>query len=97
MVTKEDVIEVLKTIMDPEIFLDIWFLGLIYDIAIEDGAYVNIKMTFTTPTCPAGPDMVLAVREKVAALEGVEDVYVEVVFTPPWEPNEEVKGLMGMI
>ena len=97
MVTKEDVIEVLKTIQDPEIYLDIWFLGLIYDISIEDGVYVTIKMTFTTPTCPQGPDMVLAVRERVAALEGVEDVYVEVVFTPAWEPSEEVKGLLGML
>lgn len=96
MVTKEAIIEVLKTIQDPEIFLDIWFLGLIYDIKIEDEAYVTITMTFTTPTCPQGPEMVLAVRERVAELEGVEDVYVEVVFDPPWQPNDEVKGLLGM-
>ena len=96
MVTKEQVIEVLKTIEDPEIFLDIWFLGLIYGISIEEGI-VSIEMTFTSPACPAGPELVLAVREKVAALEGVEDVQVKVVFTPPWEPSDEVKGMLGFI
>ena len=96
MVTKEQVIEALKKVEDPELFLDIWFLGLIYHIAIDDGV-VSIDMTFTSPGCPAGPDMVLAVREKVATLPDVKDVLVKVVFTPPWEPNEEVKALMGFI
>ncbi|MGI6525444.1 MAG: metal-sulfur cluster assembly factor [Bdellovibrionota bacterium] len=97
MVTKEAVIEALKTVLDPELLLDVWFLGLIYDISIEDESFVNIKMTLTTPACPAGPEMVLSVRERVAALEGVEDVYVTLCFDPPWEPNEEVKALLGFI
>ncbi len=97
MITKEDVIEKLKQVKDPEIGLDLWFLGLIYDIKIEDGGYITVTMTFTTPMCPQGPEMVLDVRAKVAELDGVEDVYVEVVFDPPWEPNEEVKALMGFM
>lgn len=97
MITKEDVIEKLKQVKDPEIGLDLWFLGLIYDIKIEDESYVTITMTFTTPMCPQGPEMVLDVRAKVAELDGVEDVYVEVVFDPPWQPNEEVKALMGFM
>ena len=97
MITKEDVIEKLKQVKDPEIGLDLWFLGLIYDIKIEDESYVTVTMTFTTPMCPQGPEMVLDVRAKVAELDGVEDVYVEVVFDPPWQPSEEVKALMGFM
>ncbi len=96
MVTREQVIEVLKTIEDPELFLDIWFLGLIYDISIAEDT-ISIEMTFTTPNCPAGPDLVYAVRDKLSKLEGVEDVVVKVVFTPPWEPSDEVKGLLGFL
>ncbi len=96
MPTRDQVIEVLKTVEDPELFLDIWFLGLVYDIQIRDKE-VSIEMTFTTPLCPAGPEIVEAVRSKVGKLEGVEKVEVKVVFTPPWEPNDEVKGMLGML
>ena len=96
MATREDVVEVMKTVEDPELFLDIWFLGLIYSIDV-DGTDVNIEMTFTTPLCPAGPQLVEEVRSKTAALEGVEDVQVKVVFTPPWKPSDEVKGMLGMM
>ncbi|MFO0417642.1 MAG: metal-sulfur cluster assembly factor [Pseudomonadota bacterium] len=94
--TKEQVIEVLKTVEDPELFLDIWFLGLIYNIAIDDGVVV-IDMTFTSPMCPAGPQLKHEVQTKVAAIEGVKEVSVAITFQPPWEPSEEVKGLLGMM
>lgn len=93
---KDKIIEILKTIEDPEIFLDIWFLGLIYGIYLdEEKGLVKIEMTFTTPLCPYGPELVNQVDKGIRGIEGVTDVQVDVVFTPPWEPNDEVKALMG--
>jgi metal-sulfur cluster biosynthetic enzyme len=98
---KERIIEALKTIEDPELFLDIWFLGLIYNIGIDDtdptGAEIAIDMTFTSPMCPAGPELRHAVVTKVGELEGVQKVTVNITFQPPWEPSDEVKGLLGMM
>ena len=94
MVTKEQVIEALKTVEDPELFLDVWFLGLVYNISIDEDN-VGIEMTFTSPFCPAGPMLLEQVKEKVRAL-GVKEVNVKVVFNPPWTPPEEVKALMGL-
>lgn len=94
--TKEAVIEVLKTVEDPELFLDIWFLGLIYGIEISDGK-VAIQMTFTSPMCPAGPMLIDDVQTKVAKIPGVQKVDVEITFTPPWEPSDDVKGMLGML
>ena len=95
-VEKQAVIEALKLVEDPELFLDIWFLGLIYDIAIQ-GGLVNIEMTFTSPMCPAGPELVEDVMNKVGAVPGVDKVDVKVVFSPPWKPSDEVKGMMGFL
>lgn len=96
MVTRDQVVEVLKTVEDPEIFLDIWFLGLIYNIDIREDT-VAIEMTFTTPLCPAGPMITDEVKTKVSKLEGVKSVDLKVVFTPPWQPSDEVKAMLGMI
>ena len=96
MVTKDQIIEVLKTVEDPELFLDIWFLGLIYSIEIEE-TKVKIDMTFTSPMCPAGPQLIDEVKTKISKMPGVEDVDLKVVFTPQWEPSDEVKGLLGMM
>lgn len=95
MITREKVIEVLKTVEDPELFLDIWFLGLVYNITV-DGNKVDIEMTFTSPMCPAGPMLVDQIKTRVAEL-GAEEVGVRVVFSPPWEPNDEVKATLGLI
>ena len=94
--TKDEIIEVLKTIEDPELFLDIWFLGLVYCIDIDE-ANVKITMTFTSPMCPAGPMLIEDVQTKIKALEGVDNVNVEVVFNPPWQPSEEVKMTLGLM
>ena len=96
MATREDVVEAMKTVEDPELFLDIWFLGLVYSIDVE-GDSVKIEMTFTTPLCPAGPQLVEEVRTKTLALDGVEEVDVKVVFNPPWQASDEVKGMLGMM
>ena len=96
MVSREQVIEVLQSVEDPEIFMDIWFLGLVYDVRIA-ASRVSIDMTLTTPMCPAGPAMIDEVKEKVGALEGVESVDVKLVFSPPWQPSDEVKAALGLI
>lgn len=95
MVTKEEVIESIKTVIDPELFIDIWTLGLIYDIAIEESV-IKVDMTFTSIACPAGPQLVDEVKQKLTALERVESVSVKVVFQPPWEPSEELKAMLGI-
>jgi len=86
VVTKEQVIEVLKTCYDPEIPLNIWDLGLVYDITIEEGT-VNITMTLTAIGCPVGPWLAEDIRGKLLQLEGVEEVNVNFVWSPPWTPE----------
>lgn len=95
--TRDQIIEVLKTIEDPELFLDIWFLGLIYSISIAEDGLVDVEMTFTSPMCPAGPSLINQVQTKVASVPGVRECKVTVTFTPAWEPSEEVKGMLGML
>ena len=90
---KDKVIEILKTCMDPEIGIDLWTLGLIYNIDIQD-KIINIKMTFTTPFCPYGPMMIEEIEEKIAELGS--EAKIEVVFDPPWEPPQEVRDMLGM-
>ncbi len=96
MATREEIIEALKTVEDPELFLDIWFLGLIYNIDIADRV-VKIEMTFTSAMCPAGPMLKSAVETKVGALPEVDKVEVKIVFSPPWQPSEDVKATLGLI
>ena len=93
--TNSLVVEALKSIIDPELYIDIWTLGLIYDVELE-AELAKIRMTFTSMACPAGPQLVDQVRRKVGEVEGVEEVEVEVVFDPPWEPSEELQALMGL-
>jgi len=96
MVTKEDIIEVLKTVEDPELFMDVWSLGLIYEINVSK-TKVDILMTFTTPMCPYGPmllDMIEdAIKEKYSS---IKEVKVEVTFDPPWEPSDELRAMFGV-
>ena len=91
---REEVIQVLRTVEDPELFLDIWFLGLVYNIDIQDDR-VSIEMTFTSPMCPAGPMLIEQVKTKLTAA-GAKEVAVNVVFNPPWTPPDEVKAMMGL-
>ncbi len=92
---REEIIEVLKTVNDPEIFMDVWTLGLIYKIDIQ-GHHVKILMTFTSMMCPAGPQLVNDVTQRIEALQNVEHADVEVTFTPPWEPPEELRAMLGI-
>ena len=95
MATREEVVEVLKTIYDPELYLDIWTLGLIYDVNLE-GDTLNIRMTFTSIACPAGPQLIEQVKERTAEVPGIARTNVEVVFEPPWQPSEELKAMLGI-
>jgi len=84
-VTREQVIDVLRTIYDPEIPVNIWDLGLIYELA-HSGGKVQIKMTLTAMGCPIGPMIAAEIENKLAAI-GVENVTVDFVWTPPWTPE----------
>lgn len=96
MPTKEDVMNVLKGVNDPEIGIDVVTLELIYNINISKDGKVEIKMTFTTPMCPYGPMLVEEIRAKVSEINGVKEVSVDVVFDPPWQPSEQLRATLGV-
>ena len=94
----DDIVSALKTVYDPEIPADIYELGLIYKIDIEDDRTVKIKMTLTAPGCPVAGEMPGWVQNAVGAVEGVSDVEVEMTFDPPWSPDrmsEEAQVAVG--
>ncbi len=95
---KERIIAVLGTIYDPEIPVDIYKLGLIYDINIDDEANVKILMTVTAPNCPVADQLPMHVKEKVGAMMGVNKCKVELTFEPAWNPSmmtEEARAELG--
>jgi len=94
-ITKQDIENEIKEIMDPELGIDIWTLGLIYDINIIDKNSVHVLMTFTSPFCPEG-GMLISKVETVVKNLGFEKVNVEVTFDPPWEPSEQLREILGI-
>ena len=82
---EDTVIEVLKTIYDPEIPVDIYELGLIYEVKIEKDKHVAIEMTLTSPNCPVAESLPAEVENKVAAHEAFKSAKVNIVFDPPWD------------
>ena len=84
MIDEATIIDVLKTIYDPEIPVNIYDLGLVYTINIDDQNYVNIGMTLTSPNCPVAESLPIEVRDKINAIEGVEFVKVDILWEPPW-------------
>ncbi len=98
MVTKDQVIEVAKTCFDPEIPVDIWNLGLIYDIEVKEQA-VNIRMSLTSQHCPAAKSMPDDLKNKIKTSLNIPEVTVEVVFDPVWTPeriSEDGKRKLGI-
>jgi FeS assembly SUF system protein len=81
------VIEAIKTVYDPEIPVDIYELGLIYDIAVDKDKQVLVKMTLTSPACPSAQQLPSEVRYKIKALPGVTEAVVEIVWEPPWDKD----------
>jgi len=86
-VSDDAVIAAISTVYDPEIPVDIYQLGLIYAIEIEDDGKVKVEMTLTTPACPSAQELPSQVEDAVRAVEGVSDVEVEVVWDPPWDQS----------
>jgi len=94
------IIEAIKTCYDPEIPVDVYALGLIYGIKIDDDANVEIEMTLTSPNCPVAEALPNEVEEKVKGVEEVKSAKVNIVFEPPWEMSkmsEEAKLELGMM
>jgi FeS assembly SUF system protein len=83
----DKVIDVLKTIYDPEIPVDIWELGLIYEVNINADNEVEVKMTLTSPSCPVAETLPPETEQKIAEVEGVRKAKVEITFEPPWEKS----------
>ena len=88
MSKKDKIIEEIKKIYDPELPVNIYELGLIYDIQIKDEKFVSIKMTLTTPNCPVAESLPKEVKDGVMQVEGIEDVDLQLVWDPPW--NKEM-------
>jgi FeS assembly SUF system protein len=96
----ERVIDALRTVYDPEIPVNIFELGLIYKVDIDDDHAARIEMTLTSPACPVAGTLPEEVREKVEAVDGIAGASVEVVWDPPWHPGmmtEEAQLELGMI
>ncbi|MEO0725803.1 MAG: iron-sulfur cluster assembly protein [Bacteroidota bacterium] len=94
-----DIVAAIKTVMDPEIPADIYELGLIYKIELEDDGKLLVEMTLTSPMCPVADSMPMEVQEKVIAVDGVTDIDLRVVFDPPWDKSrmsEEAQLLLDM-
>ena len=96
----DKIVRVLKTIYDPEIPVDIYELGLIYDVFVNEEQEVKILMTLTTPNCPVAETLPVEVEEKVKSIDEVSDAIVEITFDPPWTQelmSEEAKLELGML
>ncbi len=95
---EERIVDVLKTVYDPEIPVNIWDLGMIYKIDVKDDATVELDMTFTAPSCPAADFILEDVRSKVDSVEGVKSANVNLVFEPAWVQSmmsEEARVELG--
>lgn len=94
------ILQVLKTIFDPEIPVNIYDLGLIYEINIDDDFNAHILMTLTTPNCPVAESLPAEVKERANGVQGIKDVKVEITFDPPWTQDylsEEAKLELGLL
>ncbi len=86
-ILSEAVIETLKTIFDPEIPVNIYELGLIYEVNLDDDFNAHVLMTLTTPNCPVAESMPVEVKERVAEIDGIKSAEVELTFEPPWDKD----------
>ncbi len=96
---EQDIITSLKTVFDPEIPVDVYELGLIYEIKIDDESNVYLKMTLTSPACPVAGSLPGEVEQKVKSVKGVNQVFVDLVWEPAWDKDrmsEEAKLTLGM-
>lgn len=97
---EDKIVAILKTIHDPEIPVDIYELGLIYEVRIEKDGIVDVDMTLTSPNCPVAESLPKDVKEKIESIEGVTQATVHIVFDPPWDKDmmsEEAKLELGFL
>jgi len=97
---REKVIDVLRTIFDPEIPVDIYELGLIYEVSVAEGGATRIRMTLTTPMCPVAEELPAEIEFKARAVAGVSSLQLDLVWDPPWTPDmmsEAAKLELGML
>ena len=95
----DDIVTALKTVYDPEIPADIYELGLIYKVDVDDDRMVNIDMTLTTPNCPSAAELPSQVENAVAGVAGVREAKVNIVWEPPWDPSrmsDEARTVLNM-
>jgi FeS assembly SUF system protein len=95
----DEIVGALKTVYDPEIPADLYELGLIYKIIIEDDRMVNIEMTLTSPACPSAAELPGQVKNAVTSVSGVRDAKVAIVWEPPWDPSrmsDEARTVLNM-
>ncbi len=95
---EERIVDVLKTVYDPEIPVDIWNLGMVYKVDVRDDGTVDMDMTFTAPSCPAADFILEDVRTKVESVKGVKSANVNLVFEPAWDQSmmsEEARTELG--
>jgi FeS assembly SUF system protein len=100
VVIEAEVTEALRNCFDPEIPVNIYELGLIYEVKVEPTGAVAVRMTLTSPSCPAAQSLPGEVQERIKAIPGVTDVSVDVVWDPPWDPSrmtEAAKLQLGMM
>ncbi len=97
---KEKVIEATKTVQDPELGIDIWHLGLIYEVDVDDDLNVKVDYTLTTMGCAIGPMLEDQIKEAAAPIEGIGEITIEMVMYPPWSPERMhplAKSALGVI
>jgi FeS assembly SUF system protein len=95
-----EIVKVLKDVYDPEIPVNVYDLGLIYNIEVDDNNNVDIRMTLTAPNCPIADDILREVHDKIKAIEAVNEVNINLVFDPPWDKemmSEEAKLELGLL
>jgi FeS assembly SUF system protein len=95
----DEIVTALKTVFDPEIPADIYELGLIYKVDVDDDRMVHIDMTLTTPNCPAAAELPQQVESAVAGVSGVREAKVNIVWDPPWDPSrmsDEARTVLNM-
>jgi FeS assembly SUF system protein len=95
----DEIVGALKTVYDPEIPADIYELGLIYKVNIDDDRMVNIEMTLTTPNCPSAEELPQQIKNAIAGVPGVREAKVNIVWNPPWDPSrmsDEARTVLNM-
>lgn len=97
---RHDIIEALKTIFDPEIPINIYDLGLIYEVIVSDDKDVYVQMTLTSPNCPVAESLPMEVNEKILSVPGVKSAEIDLTFDPPWDEDklsDEAKLELGLL